>query len=136
MRTLDIPWEGLAASSLLIGGFYPLTQVYQHEADKADNVHTISYLLGYRGTFIFCAAVYSLAMAVMAWFFFSTLQEKSFFILLLFLLPVLLYFFWWFKKVRRDIAAANFQYTMRMNIIASICTNAGFITVLMMNYFE
>jgi 1,4-dihydroxy-2-naphthoate octaprenyltransferase len=35
-QTLHVPVSGMLASSLLIGGFYPLTQVYQHEADKKD----------------------------------------------------------------------------------------------------
>jgi 1,4-dihydroxy-2-naphthoate polyprenyltransferase len=39
---MQVPLLPALASSLLIGGFYPLTQVYQHEADKADGVHTIS----------------------------------------------------------------------------------------------
>ena len=27
----NIPWQGMFISSLLFGGFYPLTQIYQHE---------------------------------------------------------------------------------------------------------
>jgi len=50
-QTLNVPITGMLASSLLIGGFYPLTQVYQHEADAKDGVKSISSWLGYRGTF-------------------------------------------------------------------------------------
>ena len=56
--TLNVPLSGMLASSLLIGGFYPLTQVYQHAADAKDGVKSISSWLGYRGTFIFTATVY------------------------------------------------------------------------------
>jgi len=42
--TLEAPWPAMIAASLLIGGFYPLTQIYQHQADKADGVTTISYM--------------------------------------------------------------------------------------------
>jgi 1,4-dihydroxy-2-naphthoate octaprenyltransferase len=37
---------GMIAASLLIGGFYPLTQIYQHRQDKEDGVRTLSMLLG------------------------------------------------------------------------------------------
>ncbi len=61
-----VPWPTVIAAGLLIGGFYPLTQIYQHDADKADGVTTISYVLGYRGTFIFTAIVYTLSFGVLA----------------------------------------------------------------------
>src|SRR5918993_5866060 len=57
-KTLNVPVMGMIAASLLIGGFYPLTQVYQHKQDKEDGVITLSYKLGYEGTFIFTALVY------------------------------------------------------------------------------
>jgi len=31
---------------------------------------------------------------------------------------------------------ANFKNTMRMNLLASVCTNLGFITILIMHQFE
>jgi 1,4-dihydroxy-2-naphthoate polyprenyltransferase len=132
LQPLMTDWEPLLASSLLIGGFYPLTQIYQHEADKADGVTTISYLLGYTGTFVFCIIIYSAAMILLAWYFFATLQEKEFFVLQIFLLPVAVYFLMWFNKVRKNNSAANFVNTMRMNIAASVCTNLAFMAILVM----
>ncbi len=128
--------SGMIAASLLIGGFYPLTQIYQHKEDKADGVKTISYKLGYRGTFIFCASVYSLAMMFLGYTFLSSLMITQFFVLLIFFLPILVYFFWWAAKVWKDEAAANFTNTMRMNVLASTCTNLAFITVVILNHFE
>ena len=63
------PWQGMLICALLIGGFYPLTQIYQHQQDLDDGVNTISYKLGYNGTFIFCAIVYLIAWVFMAQFF-------------------------------------------------------------------
>lgn len=128
--------SGMIAASLLIGGFYPLTQIYQHKADAADGVETISYKLGYRGTFIFCASVYSVAMLFLGYTFLSSLMFAQFLILLIFFLPILVYFFWWAAKVWKNTDAADFKHTMRMNILASICTNLGFITTLIMNQLE
>ena len=81
-----MPIAGMIASSLLIGGFYPLTQIYQHNQDQEDGVTTISYLLGFRKTFVFCAVIYSLAMLFVGYTFVSSLMIKEFFILLIFFL--------------------------------------------------
>ncbi len=128
-KTLQVPPAGIIAAALLIGGFYPLTQIYQHEQDKADGVTTLSMLLGYRGTFIFTALVYFFAVAALAYQLVSTLQQNSFLIIQIFFIPILVYFVWWFKKVIANNSNANFVYTMRMNILASLCSNAAFITL-------
>lgn len=135
LRT-NFPVSGMLAAAFLIGGFYPLTQIYQHQADKADGVETLSYLLGYRGTFVFCAAVYSLAMILLGYTFFSSLLFVQFFVLLIFFLPILVYFLWWATRVWKDTGAADFKHTMRMNVLASVCTNLGFLTTLILNHFE
>jgi 1,4-dihydroxy-2-naphthoate polyprenyltransferase len=135
LRT-NFPVSGMLAASFLIGGFYPLTQIYQHNTDKADGVRTISYLLGYKGTFVFCAVVYSLAMLLLGYTFFSSLLFVQFFVLLIFFVPILVYFLWWASRVWKDAGAADFTHTMRMNIVASTCTNLGFLTALILNHLE
>jgi 1,4-dihydroxy-2-naphthoate octaprenyltransferase len=132
-NTLHVPVQGMIASSLLIGGFYPLTQIYQHDADLKDGVKTLSYLLGCKGTFIFTAIIYFFAMSVLAYYFLSSWEVKEFFVLATFMLPVLVYFFIWAAKVWKDNRQANFENTMRMNLLASVCINSGFIVVLIMN---
>jgi len=131
-RTLEVPLEAMVISSLLIGGFYPLTQIYQHEADRKDGVRTISMLLGLRGSFVFTASIYTLAMLLMTAYFFVTLQIREFYVLATCMLPILVYFFIWAVKVWKDPGQADFTNTMRMNLLASLCTNAGFIAVLIM----
>jgi 1,4-dihydroxy-2-naphthoate polyprenyltransferase len=136
MLKTGMPIAGMIAASLLIGGFYPLTQIYQHKQDKEDGVTTISYLLGYRKTFVFCAIVYSVAMLFVGYTFFSSLMIKEFFILSIFFLPILVYFLWWAVKVWKSESFADFKHTMQMNVLASVCTNFAFITILIMNQFE
>lgn len=131
-KTLQVPVVAMIASALLIGGFYPLTQVYQHDADAKDGVKTISYLLGYRGTFVFTGLVYGIAFATLAYYFFSSLEVKEFFVLATSMLPVIVFFTIWAAKVWKDPTQANFINTMRMNILASCCTNIGFIIILLM----
>ena len=135
-HTNNVPVIAMIASSLLIGGFYPLTQIYQHDEDFKDGVKTISYKLGYTGTFIFTGIVYVLAFCMLGLQFFLNLEWTNFFILQTFMLPVLVYFFVWFRKVLKNKKEADFKNTMRMNLLASICTNLGFITLLILHLIE
>lgn len=125
---------GMLAATLLVGGFYPLTQIYQHTEDKNDGVITISYMLGYKGTFIFTAIIYSLAMACIGYVYWRNNEFNLFLVLNIFLLPVLVYFGWWFFKVSQHSTHANFKNTMRMNVFASLLTNAAYLTLLIMKY--
>ena len=134
-KTFDVPFIAVITASLLIGGFYPLTQIYQHEQDKADGVTSISSMLGYRGTFIFTAVIYLLAMAGLAYYLISNREQSNFFIIQIFFLPILVYFLWWFSKVYRDKAQANFKNTMRMNLLASFWSNCAFITLLILEKY-
>ncbi|MBS1567104.1 MAG: UbiA prenyltransferase family protein [Bacteroidetes bacterium] len=126
----------MLAASLLIGGFYPLTQVYQHEADAKDGVKSMSRLLGYRGTFLFTAIVYMGAFAVLALHFFGRQESNKFYLLATCLLPVLVYFNSWAIKVWKSEKAASFENTMRMNLLASSCTNIAFIMLTILHLFE
>ena len=134
--SLSFPILPAVASSLLIGGFYPLTQVYQHEADLRDGVKTISYLLGYRGTFIFSALVYGLAMACLYFYFKQEDSLNQFLMLTTCLLPVLVYFMKWAVEVWHNNFAADYNHTMKLNVIASICTTAAFIILLIWRTIE
>jgi 1,4-dihydroxy-2-naphthoate octaprenyltransferase len=129
-QTLMVPWEGLAICFLLIGGFYPLTQIYQHRQDLEDGVSTISYRLGYTGTFIFCAVLYLLAFLLIALWYTEKKQLANLIMIQIFFIPIIVYFVWWFLGVRKNRSAANFKNTMRMNWLASACTNAAFILLL------
>lgn len=128
----EAPVEGMIISSLLLGGFYPLTQIYQFEADGRDGVKTLSMMLGYRGSFIFTGILYILAFFMLTWYFLSTLQEKELYVLATCMLPVVVYFVIWAVKVWRDRAQASYTNSIRMNVLGSICLNLGFILVLIM----
>jgi 1,4-dihydroxy-2-naphthoate polyprenyltransferase len=132
----NVPINGLLAASCLIGGFYPITQVYQHAADKADKIETISIKLGIKGTFIFCACLYLIAFALLFIHYQQINQLKYFIVLQIFFIPVLIYFLYWVVCVFKQPNKANFTNTIRMNWLASTCTNAAFITLLIMQYFE
>lgn len=134
-NTMEVPLIGLVTAGLLIGGFYPLTQIYQHKQDKDDGVVSISSMLGYKGTFIFTAIVYVLAMCSLGFYLTSNLEQTNFFIIQIFFIPILVFFLWWFKKVSVNTGAANFTNTMRMNLLASFCSNCAFITLLILEKY-
>ncbi len=133
--TNHISWLVLITPSFLIGGFYPITQIYQHEADEKDGVNTISMMLGRRGTFVYCAIMYTIAIGLL-WFYYSNHgMIRSFGILLIFFLPVAVYFSRWFMQILKNENAADFKHTMTINTLASTCTSLAFITINILNHF-
>ena len=122
--------------ALLIGGFYPLTQIYQHQQDLDDGVVTISYKLGYTGTFIFCAIVYLLAFLLMAQFFIIQQEQGKLLMVSIFFIPVIVYFIVWFLRVSKNTQAADFKNTMIMNWLAATFTNISFISLLIWKWLE
>lgn len=136
INPFHIPWLGMVISALLIGGFYPLTQVYQHQQDLEDGVFSISYRLGYKGTFIFCSIIYTLAWVFMAQFFISKGEGNKLVLVSIFFVPVLVYYTWWFTRVMKNNDAANFKNAMGMNWLAAICTNLAFLILLIWRWFE
>jgi len=130
------PWQGMVICALLVGGFYPLTQIYQHKQDFEDGVSTISYKLGYKGTFVFCAIVYLLAWVFMAQFFIQNKHGNQLLLIGIFFIPVIVYFIRWFILVSKNYQAANFKNTMKMNWLAATCTNISFLVLLIWRWFE
>jgi len=120
-------------SSLFLGSAYPLTQIYQHEADKNDGVISLSYKLGYKGTFIFSSILFAMASILLFYYLTMNHLQVEIFLFVLFVFPVVLTLTAWFNKVRRNTENANFENTMRMNIINSCCMNLYF-SVLVLNH--
>ncbi len=120
------PILGLAASTLLLGAFYPVTQIYQHNQDQQDGVKTLSAMLGVRGTFVYCAALYALAFALLGYWFFTEERLLQFGLLLLLFSPVLFWFLQWATQCFKNPVFADYRHTMRMSWRAAICTNLAF----------
>ncbi len=110
-------------STLMLWAVYPMSQIYQHEEDAKRGDITMSILLGIRGTFVFTAIVFSIAFAG----FFFYFSQNDFITLLLFNLPTLAFFGWWFLRVLGDKNQANFNNTMWLNLLASLCLNGFYI---------
>jgi 4-hydroxybenzoate polyprenyltransferase len=115
------------ATSMMLWGNYPMTQIYQHEEDAKRGDNTLSLKLGVMGTFYFTAAFFGLASAGFAGFFHSFYALKYAVGFFLFLAPVVIYFLYWFWQAYRDPRKANYQHAMWLNFIAATCLNAFFI---------
>jgi 1,4-dihydroxy-2-naphthoate octaprenyltransferase len=126
----------MTVSSLFIGSVYPLTQIYQHQADKKDGVNTISYKLGYIGTFIFSASFFLFATILLFYYFDLRHQRIAFVLFTLMMLPVILHLMYWFNAVSKSTTNANFENTMAMNLLASTCMNIYFLTLILNNIFS
>jgi UbiA prenyltransferase family len=119
-------------SSLNLLGFYPMTQIYQHQEDARRGDMTMSRLLGIKGTFIFTASIF-LFVTIGFFFYFQDVQIynfPAFGVYLLVMSPVLIYFNLWFLKVLKNENQADFHHTMRLNMLGSVCLNLFFILLL------
>lgn len=123
----------LLGCSFQIAGAYPLTQVYQHEQDLRDGVVTLSYKLGYIGTFAFTAAMFVLCNVFYYLYFTTRELGMIFYIVQVFFIPIVIWFGVWFSLVWKDRRQANFRNTMRMNWVAAICMNSCFIVLIIIN---
>ena len=113
-------------SSVLILGAYPLTQVYQHRADALRGDMTLSRRLGLRGTFMFSGLIFGLVAAGFGFYFYYYSRPVYFLAFVVCLLPVLGYFAYWVRLVWKDERAANFDHTMRLNLISALAMIAFF----------
>ena len=127
---ISVPIIPCIVSSLLIGALYPLTQIYQHEADKNDGVITISYLLGKKGSFVFSGLQFLTATVLLYIYFSRKDQASNFYLFLVCTFPVVLFFCYWMFKVWVDNSEANFRNSLRMNIISMVCTSGYFASLI------
>jgi len=125
----------MIVASLFIGSVYPLTQIYQHDADKKDDVTSLSYKLGYNGTFVFSGILFSVATVFLYYFFYLKHQRIAVLLFIILMLPVIIYLSVWFAKVRKNTDNANFENTMTMNLLTSTCMNLYFMVLILNNYY-
>jgi 4-hydroxybenzoate polyprenyltransferase len=118
-------------SSLFLCGSYPLTQVYQHQEDARRGDRTLSLRLGIRGTFVFAACGLLAGAAVLAYALWVRQETRHLLVFLAATGPVVVLFGRWARAVWQNPAAADFEHTMRMNQVSSLCMSAAFILMLL-----
>ncbi|MGV3525255.1 MAG: UbiA family prenyltransferase [Candidatus Sericytochromatia bacterium] len=105
------------AASCLVGGSYPLSQIYQHGSDAQRGDLTLSRLLGIRGTLLFSGAV-SGAGGLLLLVGLAPVERA---LVAVGLLPVLLRLGLWSRQIWQDPSRANHTQTMRTQLVGAIC---------------
>ncbi|ALW85365.1 prenyltransferase [Hymenobacter sedentarius] len=118
-------------STLFLCGSYPLTQVYQHDEDARRGDCTLSLRLGIRGTFVFAAVGLLAGAATLGLAYWLRQEIRPLLIFLVATGPVVWLFGRWAWQVWHDERAANFEHTMRMNQVSSLCLSAAFVAMLL-----
>lgn len=118
------------ACYFFIGTLYPLSQIYQHEADAKDGVRTISMLFGKKGTFIFSGCMFLLATL----FIYLSFQHKgeliNFWLFDIVMFPAIVFFINWAARSFRNMSHVNFKNTMIMLVLSSALNNIYFLILL------
>jgi 1,4-dihydroxy-2-naphthoate octaprenyltransferase len=121
-----VVYGGLLASAILWGS-YPMTQIYQHEEDAKRGDKTLSLLLGVKGTFLFTAFCFGLAVLGYIFYFQSFFNTVYAWHFLIAMSPVVLFFGWWMMRTWTDQSRANYVNTMRLNFISATALSLFFI---------
>jgi 4-hydroxybenzoate polyprenyltransferase len=111
------------ASSFFIGTIYPLTQIYQHKADREDGVKTLSILLGSKATFVFSALMFSIATMFVYFAFHSGTGINKFWLFNIVMLPSTTYFIFWAVRSFKNVSNINFRNAMIMLVLSSMLNN-------------
>lgn len=117
-------------STLFLCGSYPLTQIYQHREDSRRGDRTLSLLLGIRGTFLFAGSALGLGAALLLGLYLATDQLRNAPIFLICTAPIVFFFVRWVVRSWRKPSEVNYENTMRMNKISSLCISLAFILML------
>jgi 1,4-dihydroxy-2-naphthoate octaprenyltransferase len=118
---------GGVLTSLMLWANYPLTQVYQHEEDARRGDHTLSIMLGVRGTFYFVAATFGIAAIGFVWYFITYFESRLAWEFLALIAPVVLFFLVWMIRVNHNESLADYKNTMWLNFISATCLNIFFV---------
>ena len=119
-------------SSLLFGGAYPLTQIYQHDSDQRDGVKTLSMALGIQGTFIFSGMLFIAGFLGLLYCSSFELFSIYWAYSLIFLLPIIGYFIYWQWLCIKYKAEASYKNTMRAILLSALCMNLMVVSLLIL----
>ncbi len=107
-------WVALLAAALLTTGFYPITQIYQIDADLARGDVTFAAWASPRGTFTFGLIAMSLAATILAIIFYQLFGLLQTLIVALFCLGLLGSIFYWARTYDPGQVIANYRRVMRL----------------------
>ena len=119
-------WLGIGAIALVTTGFYPITQIYQIEEDRARGDLTFAAWRGPQGVFTFAIITLAVAALVLIWVMAQALGLWQAAVVALFYLALLGAIIWWAKHFDPTQVIGNFRRVMRIYTI----TSGGFLAFL------
>ncbi len=138
----DIPISILATSmiqipalltTMMLMSAYPITQVYQHKEDRERGDFTLSLSLGILGTFHFTASTFVMTTLGYAGYFYYYKDSQTLLLYLTLISPLFIYYVSWYQEVRKNIDLADFEHTMKLNMLSALCLNAFFLLLIIFN---
>lgn len=128
-------WVWPLVASLFLAGSYPVTQIYQHQADRTRGDITLSVRLGIRGTMVFALAGLLLGSNFLILGLWLNDELNGLPIILASASPSFIYFSIWMRDVWKDSTNADFRHTMLFNQISSVSLSIGFLGHLLLKFF-
>jgi 4-hydroxybenzoate polyprenyltransferase len=127
----SLEWAGILAVTLITIGFYPITQIYQIEEDRARGDTTFAAWAGPFGTFAFALFVQTAALVLLANVI-DRLMGAAQAVLVAVLYGALLgYVLGWSRGFHNEQVMANFRRVMAINTL----TSAGFALLIGLHLF-
>lgn len=118
-------------STLLVAGFYPLSQVFQHQEDSDRGDRTISIMLGVKGTFRFSLLIFLSALLTgLVWLDSISQDMVTGYILTAGFFPPTLYFLYLMLSVERHNLIPGFREIKILNDISSLSLLISFAWIL------
>lgn len=122
----QVTYAGLLTSLTLLGN-YPMTQIYQHGEDARRGDLTISRWVGVRGTFKLTGAMFVLVFICFTWYFYVFFELRYSVLFGLAIFPIAIYFVHWMILSWKDATMADYDHTMRLNLVSATCLNVFFL---------
>lgn len=123
-----VDWLGILAVTLITAGFYPLTQIYQIDEDRARGDLTFAAWAGPRGTFFFAITIQGVAILLLAYVMNRLLGPPQALIVAIFygfLLAAMIHWAYSFDRAR---VLYNYRRVMIINGLTSLGF-AGFLAI-------
>jgi 1,4-dihydroxy-2-naphthoate octaprenyltransferase len=75
-------------------------------------------------------------MALLFYHYLDAGTPVKFLLFIVIMAPVPYFFLAWARLVWKDVSAADFNNMMKMNVVASVCTNLAFLSLMIWRFFE
>jgi 4-hydroxybenzoate polyprenyltransferase len=124
-------WAGVLAVTLITIGFYPITQIYQIEEDRARGDTTFAAWAGARGAFRFALVLQAAALALLVGLIYRLMGTAEAVLVAVLYGALLGYVLGWARTFRDEDIMANFHRVMAINTL----TSAGFALLISLHLF-